>query len=266
VNLIQNGRLHQRNPAPVATRRALGLITPVLALLVLWWSLPGSSQVASPEQLHGGEPNQVLGSLSTAGEVYVNDSRAVPESTVFSGDRVRTGPTGAATFSAGGRATVKVFPQSRVLFSGNDQFTAELEAGTVVLSTVTGGSGMFLRMGDSVLVPSFPREQSTTSRAERAADGSFTVSCLEGSVGVLALKDRSGEFLHGGQSLRVSSNKFAAGELALVFSSKSMPKAPFQVLSPERLAIGGAGAGGVAFLVDRLIQSRSNPSVSPSTP
>jgi hypothetical protein len=158
-----------------------------------------------------------------------------------------------------------------VVFSGDNQFTAELEAGTVVLSTVAGGSGMFLRMGDSVLVPSFPQEQSTTSKAERAADGSFSVSCLDGSVGVLALKDRSGEFLHGGQSLRVSSNKLATGEVDPIFSSKGIsksfaPKAALQRPSPEQLALGAGGAGGVAYLIDRLIQGRSKPAVSPSTP
>jgi hypothetical protein len=159
-----------------------------------------------------------------------------------------------------------VFPQSQVVFSGNNQFTAELEAGTVVLSTVAGGSGMFLRMGDFVLVPSFPREQSSASKAERAADGSFTVSCFDGSVGVLTLKDRSGEFLHGGQSLHVSSNKLATGEVAPVFSSKRMPKVPLQRTPPEWVALGVAGAGGVAFLIDQLIQGRSSPAVSPSTP
>lgn len=237
-------------------------------MLVLLWSLPCSSQVASQEPPHATEQehNQVLGSLSTAGEVYVNGSSAVSESTVFSGDRVRTGATGAATFTVSGRATLKLFPQSQVVFSGNNQFTAELEAGTVVLSTVAGSSGMFLRMGESVLVPSFPREQATTSKAERAADGSFTVSCLEGSVGVLALRDRSGEFLHGGQSLRVSSNKLPSGEAAPAFSSRSAPKAPLQGPSPERLAIGVGGAGGVAYLIDRLVTSRKSQSVSPSTP
>lgn len=268
VNLIQNRRLQQRNTAPAAARASLILITPVLGLLVLWWSLPGYSQVRPQEQrpATGEQQNQMLGSLSTAGEVYVNDSPAVPESTIFAGDRVRTGPTGDATFAIGGSATLKVLPQSQVVFSGNNQFTAELKAGTVALSTVAGGSGMFLRMGDFVLVPSFPREESTTSKAERAADGSFTVSCLDGSVGVLTLKDRSGEFLHGGQSLRVSSNKLATGELAPVFSSNRMPKAPLQRPSPEKMALGAAGAGGVVFLIDRLIQGRSSPAVSPSTP
>jgi hypothetical protein len=266
VNLIQNRGLPQRNTAPAVARPSVSLITPVLALLVLWWSLPGYSQVASQQPATGKAQNQVLGSLSSAGEVYVNDSPAAAESTIFAGGRVRTGPTGAATFAIGGSAALKVFPQSQVVFSGNSQFTAELEAGTVVLSTVAGGSGMFLRMGDFVLVPSFPREQSSASKAERAADGSFTVSCFDGSVGVLTLKDRSGEFLHGGQSLHVSSNKLATGEVAPVFSSERMPKVALQRTSPEWVALGVAGAGGVAFLIDQLIQGRSSPAVSPSTP
>jgi hypothetical protein len=266
VNLIQNRGLQRRNTAPAVARPSVSLITPALALLVLWWSLLGCSQVSSQQPETGKEQNQVLGSLSSAGEVFVNDAPAVPESTIFAGDRVRTGPTGAATFAIGGSAALKVLPQSQVVFSGNNQFTAELEAGSVVLSTVVGGSGMFLRMGDFVLVPSFPREQSTTSKVERAGDGSFTVSCFDGSVGVLTLKDRSGAFLHGGQALHMSSNKLATGEVAPVFSSKRAPKAPLQRTSPKWVAFGAAGAGGVAFLIDRLIQGRSSPAVSPSTP
>lgn len=273
MNMIQNLGLKPRSTAPPVARRSLRLITPVLALLVLWWSVPGSSQVASQDQPHAPEKerNPVLGSLSTAGEVYVNDSPAVPESTIFAGDQVRTGPTGAATFAISGIATLKVLPQSKVVFSGNNQFTAELEAGTVVLSTVAGRSGIFLRMGDFVLVPSFPREQSTTSKAERAADGSFAISCLDGSVGVLTLKDRSGEFLHSGQSLHVSSSTLSTGEVDPVFGSRDVPKgyAPKAALvrtSPGKVALGIAGAGGVAYLLDRLIQGRSSPAVSPSTP
>ena len=272
VNSIQERGWQQRNTTPPVARPSLSLITPVLALFVLWWSLPGYSQAASQEQPPATQAEHpVLGSLSTSGEVEINGYSAVPESTIFAGDRVRTGPTGAATFAITGRATLKVFPQSQVVFSGNNQFTAELEAGTVVLSTVAGGSGMFLRMGDFVLVPSFPREQSTTSKAVCAPDGSFTISSIDGSVGVLTLKDRSGEFLHGGQSLHVSSNRLATGEVDPVFSSKSMPKswlpkAPLQRTSPEEFAVGAAGAGGVAFLIDRLIQGRSSPAVSPSTP
>jgi hypothetical protein len=245
----------------------------LLALLGLYWSLPGYTQVVSQEQqpAAGKEQEHVVGSLSTAGEVYVNDSPAVPESTIFSGDRVRTGPTGAATFTVSGRAALKVFPQSQVVLSVNNQFAAELEAGTVVLSTVAGGSGMLLRMGNLVLVPSFPREQSTTSKAERAPDGSFTVACLDGSVGVLTVKDRSGEFLHGGQSLHVSSRTLASGEADPVFSSSGTgkafaPKAPLQGVSPQEFALGAGGAGAAAYLIDRLIQGRSHPAVSPSVP
>jgi hypothetical protein len=273
VNMNQKRGFHPRNSTPPVARPSLTLITRVLVLLVVWWSLPGYSQVVSSEQQPATreEPNQALGSLSAAGEVYVNGSLAVSESTIFAGDRVRTGPTGAASFAISGRATLKMFPQSEVVFSGSNQFSAELEAGTVVLSTVAGGSGMFLRMGDFVLVPSFPREQSTTSKAERGSDGSFTISSLDGSVGVLTLKDRSGEFLNSGQSLQVSSNTLATGEVAPIFSSKSMskrftPKAALQRTSPKEFALGAGGAGGIAYLVDRLIQGRSSPAVSPSTP
>jgi len=206
-----------------------------------------------------------LGSLSSVGEVYVNDSLATSESTIFSGDRVRAGQTGTATFTASGRGSLKISPQTRVVFTGNYQFIAELEAGTVVLNSIAGGSGMILRIGDFVLVPSFPREQSITSKVDRTSDGSFTVSCFDGSAGVLRLEGRSGQFLHSGQALQVFSNKQGQEEISPVLSGRHRPKSA-QGTSPELFLLGLAGAGGVAVLIDQLIQSRGKQPVSPSAP
>src|SRR5215469_7596415 len=66
-------------------------------------------------------PKEPLGSLSSVGEVYVNDSPVPAESTIFPGDRIRTGATGVAIFTMGGSGTVKIAPQSQVLSSGSHQ-------------------------------------------------------------------------------------------------------------------------------------------------
>jgi hypothetical protein len=136
------------------------------------------------------------------GEVSVNDAPATAESTVFSGDRVRTGETGIATFTMSGMGTLKIAPQSQVRIAATYEYTAELESGTVVLHSIAGPHEMTLRMQGYVLIPSV-REESTTSKIERAPDGSFLVSCLDGSVGVLTLIGSSGQFLRAGQSVRV---------------------------------------------------------------
>jgi hypothetical protein len=226
-------------------------------------ALPQTQQDATSQE----EQQKVaLGSLSSVGEVYVNDSLAPSESTIFSGDRVRTGQTGASTFTASGRGTIKISPQSRVLFSGSSQFIAELEAGSVVVNSIAGGNGLVMRLGAFVLVPSFPREQSITSKVDRSADGSFIVSCFDGSAGLLTLEGRSGQFLHGGQSLEVSSTTQGEQESSMAFMGRSKPHAALGKTSPERFLLGVGGAGGIAFAIDQLIQSRGKQSVSPSVP
>src|SRR6266481_8234500 len=161
-------------------RRSGSLIVRFLDLFVLLLcSTPGYAHAVPQEQ-----QKESLGSLSSIGEVYVNDTAAPVESTIFSGDRLRTGETGAATFAVSGKGTLKIFPRSEMVFPGNYQFTAELKSGTVVLNSISGPSGITLRVGNFVLVSSI-RQQSATTRIEGAANGSFVISCLDGSVGVL---------------------------------------------------------------------------------
>jgi len=261
---------HRANEQQVI-RSALSLrFAELLVLLVSLLLMPRYGRALSQGQQGGISQEQQkvpLGSLSSVGEVYVNDSLATSESTIFSGDRVRAGQTGTATFTASGRGSLKIIsPQTRVVFTGNYQFIAELEAGTVVLNSIAGGSGMILRIGDFVLVPSFPREQSITSQVDRTPDGSFTVSCFDGSAGVLRLEGRSGQFLHSGQSLQVFSNKQGQEELSPVVSERHTAKSALKSTSPEHFLLGLAGAGGVAVLIDQLIQSRGKQPVSPSAP
>ncbi len=127
-------------------------------LLLLFYAVPIPSYGRGRQQEQSREP---LGSLTGVGEVYLNDSPATGESTIFSGDRIRTAETGAATFSMGGKGTLKISPRSQVVFSGNYQFTADLEAGTIVLNTITGPNGLTLRIGNYVVV-SYSRKQAAT--------------------------------------------------------------------------------------------------------
>jgi hypothetical protein len=260
----QRGKQQQVEPSALALRFA-----ELLVLLVSLLLIPRYGRALSQGQEGGMSQQQqkvVLGSLSSVGEVYVNDFLAPSESTIFSGDRVRTEQTGTATFTVSGRGTLKISPQSRVVFSGNYQFIAELELGTVVLNSTAGGSGMIMRIGAFVLVPSFPREQSIASKVDRTPDGSFIVSCFDGSAGVLTLEGRSGQFLHSGQSLQVSSNKQGEQELSTAFIGRHKPKYALEKTPPERFLLGLAGTGGVVVAIDQLIQSRGKQPVSPSAP
>ena len=189
-----------------AIRRAL-----FFAGLFLLLPARGNSQVAPPEKAR--EP---LGSLTSVGETFVNDSAAPSEITIFSGDRVRVGAAGSATFSMSGKGVLKLSPSSQVLFSGKYEYTAELEAGAVVLNSVSGPNGLTLRIGNDVVVAS-TKEHTAVASIDRAADGSFLVTCSEGPVGVLTLLGGAGQFLESGQAVSVAPN----GELAAITGQAS---------------------------------------------
>jgi ferric-dicitrate binding protein FerR (iron transport regulator) len=231
------------------------LIAPLrLLYLFVLLQVPASGYTQAVPQEQQREP---LGSLSSIGEVYVNSSAAPVESTIFPGDRVRTGETGTATFTVSGKGTLKISPRSEVVFPGSYQFTAELKSGTVVLNSISGPSGITLRVENFVLVSSV-RQQSAATRIEGAANGSFLVSCLDGSVGVLTMESKSGQFLSAGQSLRIS-----AGE-ALSFVSPATTTTGHNFHSGWLyLGLGGAGAAAAAA---GLAHGGGRQSVSPSAP
>jgi len=161
-----NGRVAGRSTLPIA-------FIYMNLLLLLLVALPIPSYAVGRNQDQQKEP---LGSLTGVGEVYLNDALSMGDSTIFSGDRVRTGPTGTATFTISGKGTLKISPQSQIVFSGAYQFTADLEAGTIVLNTNTGPNGLTVRIGNYVVV-SYSRKQPASLRVTRARDGSVQVSC-----------------------------------------------------------------------------------------
>src|SRR5882762_5177464 len=224
----------------------MGLLRPLVALFLLLTAL---SRVQALPQEQDREP---LGSLTSIGEVYVNDSPATVEITIFSGDRVRTGESGSATFNMSGKGQLKLSPRSQVLFSGKYEYTAELEAGAVVMNSVSGPNGFTLRIGNDVLVPSV-KERTALASIDRAPDGSFLVTCSDGAIGVLALQGTSGQFLQVGQSVSVAPN----GALFPVVDQQTVTSVPKGKNSGARNAgrsytgwalvgLAGAGAAGAA--------------------
>src|SRR6267142_3592579 len=178
---------------------SLGLIQLLAALLFLF-PVFGRARVLPQEN-----EKEPLGSLTSIGEVYVNDSPAPAEITIFSGDRARTGESGSATFNMSGKGQLKLSPRSQVLFSGKYEYTAVLEAGAVVMNSVSGPNGFTLRIGNDVLVPPI-KERTALASIDRAPDGSFLVACSDGAIGVLTLKGTSGLFLQVGQSVSAAPN------------------------------------------------------------
>ena len=205
----------------------------LLALVV--WSLAFIPQLSAHAAVQEQQP-QPLGSLSKVGDVYVNDLPAPAESTIFMGDKLRTGEDGVASFTASGKGTLKFSPNSLAVFTGTGQYVAELRSGTAVLSSLAGPAGFSLRVGDFVVVPAV-QEQQTTARVEKAPDGGASVVCLEGSAsvlslqGVLSFQGASGFLLQAGQSVGIS----RTGQLTPNPASPSPaePSEPTQPQPPE---------------------------------
>ena len=79
-----------------ASNRRLALVLFLALQFVLFPALTYGRATSQDQQ------KQALGSLSSVGEVYVNDALAPAESTIFSGDTLRTGVAGTATFVTSG--------------------------------------------------------------------------------------------------------------------------------------------------------------------
>jgi FecR protein len=232
-------RASQRENRKASIFAAAGLnVTLWLALLCVL-SIPAWARTSQPEQ-----SREKLGSLTSQGEVYVNDSLISVMSTVSSGDKIRTGESGEATLAVAGKGTLKIRPFSQVVLSGNAQYIAELEKGTVLLNLDPGSDGLIVRIANYTVVPSV-RSIATALRVTRTQDGSFLVYCLEGKIGVLTLEGGSGQLLQAGQSLTVSVN-------SELLASSPAPKSKGH--SHTRwilLGLAGAAAGTAAALAHR---------------
>src|SRR2546429_7812689 len=125
-----------------------------------------------------------LGSLTSVGEVYVNDSPAPAEITILSGDRVRVGENGSATFNMSGKGSLKLSPRSQALFAGKYEYTVELEAGAGVMNFISGPNWVSLRVGKDVVVFS-TEENPALAFFLMGPDWAVLCTFLDGGNGVL---------------------------------------------------------------------------------
>jgi hypothetical protein len=200
------------------------------------------------------QEHRPLGALTSAGDVTLNDARAVDGTTIFAGDTLRTGSGGTATVALSGQGSLMLLPGSRLVFSGGPQYVAELQAGTVMMKSIVQYATIRVRAGSYFVFPA-AEEKETTSQIERTADGAFHVSSVAGSIGVHALESPEKVFIPAGQSVTVN----AQGHLGKV-GVASASHAGYYVL-------GAAAAGGAAAAAALAGKGGgSGPPVSPSKP
>jgi hypothetical protein len=228
------------------------------------------------------QEKQPLGSLSSAGEVYVNNSPAPADATIFTGDTVRTGATGTVTFTSSIEGTFQVLPGSQIAFNGGDQYVAELQSGTVVVSSQRGPQGLSVRSGSYTVVGATEGEL-TSAKIERGADGSFAVTCLGGSVILVPAGEGSnGLLIQAGQMVDISPRgKLSSVKEAAAAPAPSSTPAPGEAPSTPaptptptstgmsnttKWIIAGVAIAGGAGAAIALAGGHKSSSVSPSNP
>jgi hypothetical protein len=225
------------------------------------------------------QEHQALGSLSSVGQVSVNNSAAPADATIFSGDVIRTGANATATFTSSAEGSFQILAGSQIAFNGGEQYAAELQAGTVVMSSQRGTQGLSTRIEGYTVVGASEGEQST-SKIERAADGSFTVTCLDGSVILVPTGEgSSGVLIQSGQMVNVSARgKLSAVKEAPPVAPPSGATAPTPTPAPAsapasagvsnttKWIIAGVAIAGGAGAALALAGGHKSSSVSPATP
>jgi ferric-dicitrate binding protein FerR (iron transport regulator) len=235
-----------------------------LALQLLLLPALAGARPAAPAQTQ-----QPLGSLSTVGQVYVGGSVAPASATVMTGDTVRTDPSSTATFTMGGKGTFQIAAGTELVFTGSQQYVAQLKSGIVVMNSLSGPSGITLRTGNFVVV-GVTQDQPASARIEAGSDGSFRVSCLTGSVGVVPLEGApNGNFLQPGQSVTISPQGVLSAPTATVATAappEEQPSTPQPAAKSKTpwIILGVAAAGGGIGAAVAL--SHSSSPASPSAP
>ena len=231
---------------------------------------PASAGARTRSQEH-----QALGSLSSVGQVSVNNSAAPADATIFSGDVIHTGANATATFTSSAEGSFQILAGSQIAFNGGEQYAAELQAGTVVMSSQRGTS---TRIEGYTVVGASEGEQAT-SKIERAADGSVTVTCLDGSVILVPTGEgSSGVLIQSGQMVTIS----ARGKLSAVKEAAApvtapgtpAPATPAPASAPTsagvsnttKWIIAGVAIAGGAGAALALAGGHKSSSVSPATP
>ncbi|HXW61566.1 MAG TPA: hypothetical protein VEJ45_03135 [Candidatus Acidoferrales bacterium] len=254
----------KRNPVSLVLARFVYVVALQLVILPTLAHVRAASQ----EQV-----KQPLGSLSAVGQVYVGSSVVPAESTIFTGDTLRTDPAATATFTMSGKGSFAIASGSQLVFAGAQQYVAELKSGIVVMSSESGTSGINLRTGNYVVVAVTRGEQSSAT-VESVADGSFVIRCSEGSVGIVPLQGApNGVFLQKGQSITISSQ----GELSAPTEAAISAAAPATASTPTSqpsatksnktaLIVLGVAGGAGAIAAIAASAGHGSSSVSPSSP
>ncbi len=224
------------------------------------------------------QEHEPLGSLSSAGDVYVNNSPAPADATIFSGDTIRTGATGTVTFTSSVEGTFQVLPGSQIAFNGGDQYVAELQTGAVVASSQRGPQGLSVRSGSYTVVGATEGEL-TSAKIERGADGSFTVTCLGGSVILVPTGEgSSGLLIQAGQMVNISAQREivvgegGGGSATLASAAGQAPSTPTPaptstgISNTTKWIIAGVAIAGGAGAALALAGGHKSSSVSPSDP
>jgi hypothetical protein len=241
--------------------RTANLVKPLqvmsgIALQFLLLATLAHGQAVSPDQ-----QRQSLGSLNSVGEVFVNESRAPSEMTIFPGDTLRTGETGTAILTTSGNNSFQIPHLSQVVFTGDPHYFAELKLGAISVKSPGGTGGAVVRAGNFAVVPT-NRNERTTATIDRMADGSFLVTCSAGNVGVIPLQETSGLFLQAGQSARISPK----GELTAL--GTTTPAGTPSAGRSHRLWIylGVAGGGIAAGTAAAIVLGENHALMSPVSP
>jgi ferric-dicitrate binding protein FerR (iron transport regulator) len=251
-----------KNKDQKRSSRLVPALTAALAMLLI-------PALAGARSTPRAQTQQPLGSLNTVGQVYVGGTVAPANATVMTGDTVKTDPTSTATFTMGGKGSLQIAANTELLFVGSQQYVAQLKSGIVVMNSLGGPAGISLRAGNFVVV-GVTQDQPSTARIEAGSDGSFRVSCLSGSVGVVPIEGApNGNFLQPGQSVTISPQGELSAPTATVATAappEAQPTTPQPAAKSKTpwIILGVAAAGGGIGAAVAL--SHSSSSVSPSAP
>jgi hypothetical protein len=245
---------------------------PIVTLQFLLFAASAQGQAVPPEA-----QRQVLGSLTTDGGAYVDETPAPSELTIFSGDSLRTGETGTAQLTTETNGSYQISPRSLVEFTGDPRYLAELKSGTISVKSMRGQGRAVVRAGEFVVVPTILDSQ-TVAKIERMGDGSFLITCSMGNIGIVPMQGVPGLFLEAGQSARIS----ARNELVALEQPNQSPnpgQGPSQGPSQSKgtsspggrsyrplIYVGAVGGATAVVVVLATGHGANRPVVSPSSP
>lgn len=267
---------HQRPRSRWAMQNRLISALSLLVICSLLFPLGLPAQQDASDNGEQAQEHRPLGSLTSTGEVYVNGVPATADMTVFTGDSMRTGAAGSSTFTIGGQGSVKASANTELDFSANPLFVAELKNGMVVMSTVPGAPNMKVRAGTFVVVAETGDADTnavqTTCQMQHLADGSFQITSVTGSVGVIALEGPETVFIKAGESVSVT----AAGQLSQTAGTPVPGPTPGDEVAPSNsrkkkvpagwILLGVVGAGGAGAALALAGHGNNNSAVSPTSP